>query len=792
MLQTIVVYVLLGMTLPVTCNLPLGHVTWLWLPRQVGDSAGETNDHDEESRAEIEDKHAFAAAEQDVGFSPVEKPTGVVPVVNEGPSAAKTGTSQAEERSEAKLSDAERITRLQRGIESDLATIAELRRSLEDPHNEYRQAEANFKQLDDELTVLRNAKSTSLGASGASDTQPTGASDLEIAALQTRWNLAKERFDVAIEQRKTTQEKIRTLEEKIQQDQQALRKLSGEPEPDGAPSSARTVAEIVVGAESVTSGPPNPNSEASANQPATNPTTPSQPDTEGKSAVAENIVKPATSLPDISSVMPVPRGDPGSKATGAVAETTSPSTSPAPKFLTPIVTAEVQKAAEVAQVKEQEANQAEEEVKSIVDRIDLLQRNIDLERKLLATSRKKSDLAEDARRVLEAEFRDKLMNGTGRDSLAAVQNELHQAQELLSQARAEAREHATNLDALQSSLTDLMSEQIVLLQAAEGKREAANSAKRRVEQLQNPFSPRNAILWCSTNGSKILAILFAMATLLWLSRVIGRRMVSVMSVAEASDRPDEWENQARTILGVFFNAAKVAILGGGGLMILDTIGVPVTALMGGAAVFGLAVAFGAQSLFKDYFYGFMILLEHQYTVNDVVRIGTVAGQVERITLRTTVLRDLEGRVHFIPHGQITSTTNLTQGWSRAVFELSVAYKENVDQVMQVLAELGRALRTDPEFGPLILDDMNMLGVHALADSGVVLKFFIKTLPLKQWQVKREMLRRIKMRFDELHIEIPFPHRTVYHRPWQENAPVDLGIDLEAKLSLDEWSQKKAA
>ena len=164
----------------------------------------------------------------------------------------------------------------------------------------------------------------------------------------------------------------------------------------------------------------------------------------------------------------------------------------------------------------------------------------------------------------------------------------------------------------------------------------------------------------------------------------------------------------------------------------------------------------------------MILLEQQYTINDVIRIGDISGMVERITLRMTVLRDLEGRVHFIPHGQISSTTNMTYGWSRAVFDVGVAYKENVDSVIGVIEELGHAMREDSEFGPLILEDLTMLGVDGFGDSAVVIKFFIKTLPLQQWAVKRELMRRIKRRFDQLGIEIPFPHRTVYHHHVEEN------------------------
>jgi small conductance mechanosensitive channel len=216
-------------------------------------------------------------------------------------------------------------------------------------------------------------------------------------------------------------------------------------------------------------------------------------------------------------------------------------------------------------------------------------------------------------------------------------------------------------------------------------------------------------------------------------------------------------------VGVFHNATSVVIVAGGILMLLQEAGIPIAPLLGGAAVFGLAVAFGAQNLIRDYFYGFVILLENQYKINDVVKIGALSGSVERITLRMTVLRDGEGCVHFLPNGGISSVTNMTHGWSRSVFEISVAYKEDIDRVMGLLVELGKELREDPDYAAMILDDLTMLGVDALTDSAVTVKFFIKTRPLKQWEIKRELLRRIKIRFDRLGIEIPFPQRVVHHR-----------------------------
>jgi small-conductance mechanosensitive channel len=262
----------------------------------------------------------------------------------------------------------------------------------------------------------------------------------------------------------------------------------------------------------------------------------------------------------------------------------------------------------------------------------------------------------------------------------------------------------------------------------------------------------------------------AMLAFMWMAHFFSHRIVSLVARGGFRGSKEEREARAHTLVGVFQNAATVVIVAGGILMILQEAGIPIAPLLGGAAVFGLAVAFGAQNLIRDYFYGFVILLENQYKINDVVKIGSLSGSVERITLRMTVLRDLEGCVHFLPNGGISSVTNMTHGWSRSVFEVSVAYKEDIDRVMGLLVELGKELREDPAFGSMILDDLTMLGVDALADSGVTVKFFIKTRPLQQWAVKREMLRRIKNRFDALGVEIPLPQHVIYHRAEDGAAP----------------------
>jgi small conductance mechanosensitive channel len=287
--------------------------------------------------------------------------------------------------------------------------------------------------------------------------------------------------------------------------------------------------------------------------------------------------------------------------------------------------------------------------------------------------------------------------------------------------------------------------------------------------VDNPFTLKFVVHWLFEHAPKLLAILLGTCALHMSVKLGGRQITQIMSRTGSRGTQRERENRAVTLVAVFRNVASVAIIAGGTLMALDEVGIPIMPLMGGAAVLGLAVAFGAQNLVRDYFSGFMVLLEDQYGINDVVRIGDTSGVVEKITLRVTVLRDLEGIVHFIPHGSITRVSNMTHGWSRAVVEINISYREDPDYVMGVLMEIAKELRRDPTFGPLILDEPEMLGLDRFGDYSMVIKFVLKTHPLKRWPVRRELLRRIKRKFDELNIEIPFPHRTVYNRQEIETA-----------------------
>ena len=222
------------------------------------------------------------------------------------------------------------------------------------------------------------------------------------------------------------------------------------------------------------------------------------------------------------------------------------------------------------------------------------------------------------------------------------------------------------------------------------------------------------------------------------------------------------DNRAQTIALSFGAVGRILIILFGFVMVLQEAGMDVKTVLGGAAILGLAVAFGAQNLMRDYFSGFMILLEDQYELGDIVTIGNMTGTVEKVNMRTTVLRDLEGRVHFIPNGKITQVTNKTFEWARAVFDIDVAFEEDVDKVMGILLELAGEIAKDPRYSDHIIDEPVMQGVDRFGESAVTIKFMIKTKPDMMLIVKREMLRRIKNRFDQVGIKIPVPRRMVLH------------------------------
>ena len=219
--------------------------------------------------------------------------------------------------------------------------------------------------------------------------------------------------------------------------------------------------------------------------------------------------------------------------------------------------------------------------------------------------------------------------------------------------------------------------------------------------------------------------------------------------------------RVRTLLPLLRRAILLGVFIIGGLMILSEIGIDTAPLLAGAGVIGLALGFGSQALVRDIITGLFILVEDTISVGDVVTVGGHTGVVEDLSIRTIRLRDVAGTVHTVPFGDVTSVENLTKDYSYALLDIGVGYREDPDEVIVALRETFEALKNDEKFSDSILEDIQILGVNELADSAVVLRSRIKVKPLTQWRIRREFLRRIKKRFDELDIEIPYPHTTLY-------------------------------
>ena len=258
---------------------------------------------------------------------------------------------------------------------------------------------------------------------------------------------------------------------------------------------------------------------------------------------------------------------------------------------------------------------------------------------------------------------------------------------------------------------------------------------------------------------RILLIMIIAAILMKVSSKLIIKLKQHLKVRADGD-PEELK-RIDTLGRVFRYIATILIAIIAIIEVLHELGISIAPILAAAGVAGVAVGFGAQSLIKDYFNGFFILLENQIQQGDVVDAGGKAGFVEEVTLRFIKMRDYDGNVHYVPNGIITTVTNMSRGFAQSVIDVGVAYRENVDEVMQIMREVGEDLRTDEEFQFKILDNMEMAGVDRLGDSAVTIRCRFKVKALEQWGVRREFLKRIKAEFDKRGIEIPYPHLTIY-------------------------------
>jgi moderate conductance mechanosensitive channel len=275
-----------------------------------------------------------------------------------------------------------------------------------------------------------------------------------------------------------------------------------------------------------------------------------------------------------------------------------------------------------------------------------------------------------------------------------------------------------------------------------------------------------------------------------IERFLSRRSGPEAMVGEA-------EKREQTLTRAAIGTVNVVIIAVMVFMILSELGLDLAPLLATAGVVGIAIGFGAQSLVKDFFSGIFILLEDQYRVGDVVRIGNISGQVEDISLRRTLLRDLDFIVHTIPNGEVQIASNFTKEKSRVNLNISVAYKEDLDKVIDLINQVGQGMSEDSYFGTLIRDPLQVLRVDAFEESGIAIKVIGETLPIRQWEVAGEFRRRIKRAFDEQGIEIPFPHLTVYWgagvethiRQLVETANMDDKIDQESPFQTKDEGRR---
>jgi small-conductance mechanosensitive channel len=269
------------------------------------------------------------------------------------------------------------------------------------------------------------------------------------------------------------------------------------------------------------------------------------------------------------------------------------------------------------------------------------------------------------------------------------------------------------------------------------------------------------VTWLIEHGIPILIIL-AVGAVLWFALnkfippIMGR-----LNRTKYKESKEGLEKRTNTLLSIFKGMGRVLIVIVAIMMILDEVGVPVAPVLAGFGIAGVAIGFGAQYLIRDLIAGIFIILENQYRVGDVVRVADIAGLVEGITLRKTVLRDLDGIVHHVPNGEIRVASNFTRHFSRVNLNISVGYGTDLDHAISVINRIGKELAEDEKWRKVIKTPPQVLRVDNLGDSGIDIKILGDVKPIEQWAVMGELRLRLKKAFDAEGIEIPWPHTKVY-------------------------------
>ena len=606
------------------------------------------------------------------------------------------------DRSVAELSDAERLLRMQQVGAYDETKLERLRTDLASRRAFLDELTAGMAELQD----IWDEKKAGVEALDAGSEEAASLQE-EIGRIERRYERINRHATLTFEAEEALRKQIRGLESKITTDRRALAVFRGRL-PDAAP----------------------------AEQPAVQ-VAPSQPPVPSE---ARRVVSPIPGMP-----------------------LTAPATAPAPaETADPLLpeTPQLIEARVEAAKKQGYARTAEQAVVTFVKRKEALEEQIRLEKKLLQVDEE----ALENLRGYQQEHRAWLEEGTAsEEGLALSRRAVERSTAEIARVGEEVARRRDDVTSLEERLEYAIGEQERVSALAEDRRQEAESARKWMVWLGSPLYPANLARWAVERGPRVLAVLLLAGFLVLLLRVSLQRVARAV-VTQSRKARSSGVNRADTLASSFKSVATTLILMACVLLVLQEAGLDVKTVLGGAAILGVAIAFGAQNLMRDYFTGFMMLLEDQYELGDLVTIGSITGTVERVNMRITMLRDLEGRVHFIPNGQIGSLTNRTYDWARALVEVPVGPEEDVDRAMAVMLEAARGLNADPKWADEIVDEPQMLGVDKFTESGVSIKLMLKTHPERMFPVRRELLRRVKRAFDEAGIEPGFPVRVVRQRP----------------------------
>ena len=596
-------------------------------------------------------------------------------------------------------SDAKRMVRIRKVIELDTQHLRWL-------HGELRSRSKWFEGLVGEMAEVaaeRNEtkeKLEALDADPESDPDDVEALRAELKELNVDYGLFDTQTDLALTAEKAVREQVAALEEKIEGEKRALGELAGEieielPDDAAAPTAAPKPAE-------------------------------------------------AAKAPPIPLPLPVPKPAAQPPSTEAAKRSSS-------------MTAAQLEAHHLLDEAERDVALAKVALAEFIARKQALEQQIEFEQSLSETHDKE---VENLKLALEA-FEGRLQKYRGTDApdekIQRLERGVREINRSLEASDDDDDARAAYIKSLHERHSRLEEEELRVTALVDEKDRAAEKAGKRIGWLESPIHPENVAHWAQERGPRMLLVIAAALFLLLFVRFSARGIARTLVGRRRSAR-NVGTGRADTLAFSFQSASRVVIVVLGVMLFLQEGGVDITTVLGGAAIIGVAIAFGAQDLMKDYFSGFLILAEDQYQLGDLITIRGITGTVESVNMRVTVLRDLEGRVHFVPNGSIDQVTNRTYGWGRPVFEVPVGFGEDVDRAIETLVEVAKELAQDPDWKGSIIGDPDMLGVDKFTDYGLVLKFMVKTQPDKLFAVRREMLRRIAKRFQELGIQITVPQR----------------------------------